>query len=383
MTLPFIALVDAPPTGPDGQPGDPGAIAEALDGAAETSSLVWREVFGHGDFAEFGYKLLADLRFQEYRRKRHVLVLDREPAGLGTSPEGFPLVVATTRLGGTRVIGSTQASLESQENPHLLDGIEITVAEDWRRQGVGAAIQTALEDLARAWGCTTISGFTNHLEPQTGDLVMPAEGPFGVAVDDPATRFAQAHGYHLAQGERYSVQPLPDDLGAFGRPVVAEGYALLDWGGPIDPALAGDVARLMTTFEASMPMGELDYHPQVITAQRVLDGERERHRFNDSLTVVVRHLGSGHLAGLTQLIATPEVPEAIWQGATVVVPEHRGHHLGLAIKLAAMHLARARWPRARRVHTWNAGENDYMWAINQQLGYVTAGVAGAWQKKLS
>ena len=374
MPTPFIVLVDAPA-------GEPGAVLEVLERRVESNNLSWRQVFGHGDFDEFGYKNLAQLEFQTYRRRRYVLALDREVGPLDTSPEGFPVVRPDTHLAGARVLGSTLVSRESEHNPHLLDEIEITVRPDWQRQGVGSALQTALEDLASAWGCTTLGGYSTHEGEQTGDLVMPAEGPFGVR-RDAGTRFALKHGYHLAQGERHSVQQLPEDPRQLAAPDLAEGYGLVSWSGTMAPSLADGMARLVTAFESSVPLGELDYRPQVVTAQRMLDNDRQAHRFNDSVTVAARHRDTGDLVGYTQLVAAPEQPEPAWQGITVVLPEHRGHRLGLAIKHAAIRDAAARWPRLRRVHTWNAGENDYMWAVNEALGYRTAGVAGAWQKKL-
>ncbi|MBO1031980.1 hypothetical protein IPV09_11600 [Tessaracoccus sp. SD287] len=382
MPAPFIVLVDAPPCAADGTPREPGAIAELLTRQVEVANQAWFEVFGHGDFTEFPHKTLATLQFQKYRRTRVVVALDREVRGLGTAPEGLPLVLPDTDLGAARVLGSTQVRHEFENNPHLVDEVEIVVAGGSRRRGIGSAIQAAIETVARAWGATTVSGFSSHVGPPSQDLLMPAEGPFGVGRDDVATRFALAHGYHLAQGERHSMQTLPDDPARLGQPDVADGYELVCWGGVIDPTLAQDMAELMTAFEATVPMGELEYNPQVITAERVLDSSRESHRHNDSLTVAVRHRESGHLAGFTQLFTAPELPEPVWQGITVVLPEHRGHRLGMAIKVAAVHEARRRWPGAKRVHTWNAGENAHMWAINEPLGYVTAGVAGAWQKKL-
>ena len=36
-------------------------------------------------------------------------------------------------------------------------------------------------------------------------------------------------------------------------------------------------------------------------------------------------------------------------------------------------------PTVRRVHTWNAAENDHMLAINAALGFREAGSQGGWQ----
>lgn len=37
-------------------------------------------------------------------------------------------------------------------------------------------------------------------------------------------------------------------------------------------------------------------------------------------------------------------------------------------------------PQLKRIHTWNAGENSYMLAINVAMGFFPASVEGAWQK---
>jgi len=52
----------------------------------------------------------------------------------------------------------------------------------------------------------------------------------------------------------------------------------------------------------------------------------------------------------------------------------------MAMKTANVAQVQRLVPSVRRVHTWNAGENDYMWAINERLGYRTSGLGGAWQK---
>lgn len=40
-------------------------------------------------------------------------------------------------------------------------------------------------------------------------------------------------------------------------------------------------------------------------------------------------------------------------------------------------------PDARRLHTWNASENDHMLSINVALGFEVRTVVAAWQKKLT
>jgi hypothetical protein len=55
----------------------------------------------------------------------------------------------------------------------------------------------------------------------------------------------------------------------------------------------------------------------------------------------------------------------------------------LWIKAANCALISQERPSSRRVHTWNADENDYMLAINTRLGYRRQNIAAAWQKVLN
>ena len=48
---------------------------------------------------------------------------------------------------------------------------------------------------------------------------------------------------------------------------------------------------------------------------------------------------------------------------------HRGHRLGLLLKLAMLDLLAAREPQLTRLITGNDDGNDHMIAINKQLGF--------------
>ena len=53
----------------------------------------------------------------------------------------------------------------------------------------------------------------------------------------------------------------------------------------------------------------------------------------------------------------------------MVLPGHRGHALGLALKLATHEALMAAEPQCRLVTTNNADANAQMNAVNDQLGY--------------
>lgn len=50
------------------------------------------------------------------------------------------------------------------------------------------------------------------------------------------------------------------------------------------------------------------------------------------------------------------------------------------LKVANPRLMNERWPQVRRVHTWNADENDHMRSINIALGFRAESSEGAWQE---
>ena len=72
-----------------------------------------------------------------------------------------------------------------------------------------------------------------------------------------------------------------------------------------------------------------------------------------------------------------------WQGDTLVHGDHRGHRLGMLVKVANLEAMAAERPSTRRVHTWNAGENQWMLAINVALGFRRVATEGAWQKRVT
>ena len=62
-------------------------------------------------------------------------------------------------------------------------------------------------------------------------------------------------------------------------------------------------------------------------------------------------------------------PEVVYQWGTLVRPEHRGHRLGMATKVANLRWVQREVSGRDRVYTMNAEVNDQMIGINQALGF--------------
>ncbi len=88
---------------------------------------------------------------------------------------------------------------------------------------------------------------------------------------------------------------------------------------------------------------------------------------------------SGRLVAYTDIGIASSEPVVGEQWDTIVDPQHRGHRLGLLVKLANLRQLRARFPATESVQTYNATENAHMRAVNAQLGFVELERSVAWQ----
>ena len=86
--------------------------------------------------------------------------------------------------------------------------------------------------------------------------------------------------------------------------------------------------------------------------------------------------------GVGKLTLPPE-KTAVYQDDTLVLGPHRGHALGLRMKLANLVALAETDPSRTRIYTWNADENAHMLAINIALGFEPTAIESAWQRPVS
>jgi hypothetical protein len=98
--------------------------------------------------------------------------------------------------------------------------------------------------------------------------------------------------------------------------------------------------------------------------------------------LIARHRPTGELAGQTIVIIPAAQPWFAHQLDTSVVRIHRGHRLGMALKIAMVRALAQAEPQARTLGTWNAASNEHMIGINESLGYRVVSRAIGWQKHL-
>ena len=349
--------------------------AWALHGAAAVSHAVDLDHYGHTDIAYSARYLLARLREQTYARRTWLVATEPDGAGRADAVRGLAMAI-----------------LPAQGNDHAAF-VDVMVHPEHRGRGIGSALVEAGERLAFEAGRTTvISGSEHPGEPPADD--PPALGaPTGsgrVRADDPAGRFAPARGYVFGQAERYSMLELPVDPAHLARlhdraaAHAGSDYRLVTWQDVTPDVWVAQLADLETRMTTDAPNGEIDYREEPWDAERVRAYEAQKAEAGHGWVVVAaQHVASGDLAGFTMLEYPWDEPEVLFQEDTIVLEEHRGHRLGMWMKAAMLQRIGDVRPGARRVHTWNAEENDHMLGINVALGFRRQGVAAVWQKTLS
>jgi hypothetical protein len=132
------------------------------------------------------------------------------------------------------------------------------------------------------------------------------------------------------------------------------------------------------------PSAGLDEPEDVWTVERLVAQQQQDSTAPVTpLTSAVEHVPSGRLVAFSVLSVSDDVSKPVWQDDTLVLREHRGHGLGLLVKVANLQTLQNRHPGHPghpSVLTFNAEENRHMLAINEQLGFVPVGYEGAWRK---
>ena len=264
----------------------------------------------------------------------------------------------------------------------------VEVLPEYRGRGIGSAVADRIEQIARLDRRQRLLVYV--VSPDgPGERLVPPTGFGSLPAANPEVRFLTARGFRLEQIERGSRLALPIDedvlRGLVAAASIASGldYVVHSWIDHAPDQWRGDVAEMYTRMSTDAPSAGLDEPEDVWTVERLLAHERR----NDSdprsmLTVAAEHRPSGRLVGYSQLSVPPEPHRAVIQDDTLVLREHRGHRLGMLLKVANLAALQHKRPGHPSVITFNAEENRHMLRVNEELGFVPIGYEGAWRKDL-
>lgn len=281
--------------------------------------------------------------------------------------DGDPAIVGVHRDKRGRVVGVLEFGYSSWDNTHI-GFVEVTVDPQARGQGLGRQLLEAGTDLVRSEG--------KHLV-LTGSYNSPA-----------AVALCTALGFDRAITELKRRQDLVAlDWSALDHDYAlavagAPDYELLRLAGPTPDELLDDIATLTAAINDA-PIGTLEVEDEVYSPERIRACERgQQARGRRTYRAVARHRRTGELAAHSMASVDQDHPGFGEQGDTSVVRAHRGHRLGLLLKIEMLRWLGDVEPQLRVLDTWNAASNEHMIAVNEQLGYCVIGEALEWQKHL-
>lgn len=284
------------------------------------------------------------------------------------------------------IVGVAMLDLPMADNPRLAD-VSIVIDPARRGEGIGSALHKAALTMAVHLGRTTLQTWTWEPArvPDGARALAAATGAGSVEADSRETRFLTRHGYVLGQVESISRLELP------GRKALAEqrrlalartpaDYELITLHGRTPEEFLDEMATLSRTMTSDVPTGAMDLEDEVWDAERVRKSDDQWEvAGRDQVQTLVRHVPDGELVGFTRLFHDPSRPEVAHQWETLVVTAHRGHGLGMLMKVVNHAAAAAAWPQVARLITGNASENSPMLAINVALGYAPYAASGFWE----
>ena len=260
---------------------------------------------------------------------------------------------------GAEMVGAGLNQLPLLDNTDKVYG-GVFVEPALRRRGIGSALVEHAVATTRA----------------AGRSILLVEGglPGTEREDHPYTRFALRHGFTMANVEVHRVLDLPLDtakveaMRAEAAPY-HEGYEIRTFEDEIPEELLPSYVHLLNQLALDAPTGDIDFEEEAFTPdlfrkhlEKLL--RQGRHRIS---TVAIAP--NGEAVAHTDLVVPREDRPKVYQWGTLVRRDHRGHHLGAAVKLQNLLALQERYPERTEVHTTNAENNDTMIGINERLGF--------------
>jgi GNAT superfamily N-acetyltransferase len=263
----------------------------------------------------------------------------------------------------------------------------VQVHPEFTGRGIGRALSDELERMTVDDGRTQIHVYTPS-PPGPGPRLEPPTGFGSVPAENREVRFLLAVGYSLVPVARAPRPPLPVDQQLFDERMAgvlehSADYRVHLWDTRAPEQWLEDLAVLATRMSTDAPSGGMDEREDIWSVERWLE-EEEQQAESPRVTIyaAVEHIPSGKLVGYTGMSVPPELDRPADQNDTIVMREHRGHRLGMLLKLSNIAHLEQRFPGHSAITTFNAEENRPMLDVNEAVGFLPFAYEGAWQKKL-
>jgi mycothiol synthase len=224
--------------------------------------------------------------------------------------------------------------------------VELVVAPEARRRGLGTQFVRFLSEQARAAGCAVLVG------------AFPDEG--GAA-------FAASLGARIGNTKLVSIMPLPPAVGL--EPIPVPAYSLRSWlGEPPEELLESWVRAVNAVNDAPHTAGLGGW---VMTTEYVRDTVARMADRGIQFYVAVALDEQGDVAGSTEIQVGVEPGSIAQTRITAVQAEHRRRGLASWLKAESLAALAAARPDVPLVRTSNDATNAGMLAVNYAVGFKT------------
>jgi GNAT superfamily N-acetyltransferase len=258
--------------------------------------------------------------------------------------------------------------LPTRDNLHLV-WAQIFIHPDHRRRGHGSVLMNEALRITREAGRNTIW--------------------VGAGEDDQGARcFMEKFGFRYASHDARRRQVLADVDDTEVRRLLASAeaaaadYYLQRLRPPTSDELLSELVEVTAAINDA-PMGDLTYEDEKFDLQRVQDLETALlGRGECGYRVIARHRETGEVGGHTMVITHPLRPDVGMQADTAVARQHRGHRLGLLLKIDMMRWLAEVEPQLKVIETWNNADNTFMINVNEALGYRMSRIFNVYELRL-
>ncbi|GAA1664264.1 hypothetical protein GCM10009830_07280 [Glycomyces endophyticus] len=273
-------------------------------------------------------------------------------------------------------VGYVRVNFFTEENREL-GFYELGVHPDHRGTGADELLREHAERVCAEHGRTSVI------------TAVPIHWEGGPARDEAPARALEARGYTRALttvNRRSPVDPLGADeeerRHAEALAKAGDAYEVRQWIGPVPDDLVDTMCRMESMIMAEVPMGEIEAEPEIMDAEKLRGKEAvyaaEGRTWLNSVAV---ERATGEVRAWTEIALDDGDDVNGLQGITIVDPAHRGHRLGLLLKLANLRMLRGHSPSTQWIWTDNADVNAPMIAINELMGYTTVDANAEYQLK--
>ncbi len=259
--------------------------------------------------------------------------------------------------------------LDNTDKAYL--GIDVAPAD--RRRGIGSAIVEHLVGRASALGRTV--------------LLTESNIPAAERETHPYVKFAEKHGFSPANVEVRRDLPLPvsgEQLTAWEQQAAPhhEAYRIETFVDALPDDLLESYCYLSNQLALDAPTGEIDFEAESMTPETFRIRQQKVKEQGRTVFETLAIDEAGDAVAQTTLAVPADHPTMVHQWGTLVRKDHRGHRLGLAVKVRNLRAMQTAFPGRTQVVTTNSEDNDNMVAINALMGFAPVEIMIDFQRRL-